>query len=64
MNRGLSQKFPQSLSRLFGSFLEHPMTGVFEHDNGHIGANQFHLLSEQCSVGVVAADSEDRHGQI
>src|SRR5712692_1769266 len=59
----VSQKLNQCISRLFWFFLEHPMSGVFEDDHRGIGSHNFHLLPQQISVCLLAADRKDRHGQ-
>ena len=40
------EKLYQRVSRFFGSFLEDPMTGVWQHDNGDIGRDQRHLCGQ------------------
>src|SRR3989442_430735 len=60
----VSQKLNQGISRLFWFFLEHPMSGIFQDDHRGIGSHNLHLLPQQISVCLPAADRKDRHGQL
>src|SRR5882762_1166770 len=58
------EKLQQSLARLLGPLFQHPMPGVLQHDNRHIGSNQLHLLCQRISQGLLTADHEDWHGEL
>jgi len=45
LSRRRSQEFDERVGRLFWIFLQHPMSGVFEDDDGHICRNQLSLLA-------------------
>jgi hypothetical protein len=40
-----SEKLLQRLGGLFGLFLEHPVAGVLQHDDGHVGRDQLCLFA-------------------
>src|SRR6266436_570401 len=61
---GMSEKLHERVSCLPGIFLEHPMAGVLQHDDRDIRSDQLHLLTQESSQGLLAADRENRHGQL
>src|SRR5438094_1784195 len=59
-----SEKLLQSVGRFLGPFLQHPVSGVLQHGDGHIRGDKFRLLTEYSSEGLLAADDEERHRQL
>ncbi len=57
----MSEKLHERVGGLLGVFLEDPMAGVFKHDDSHIRGDQLHLLPQEFSQGLFAADRQDRH---
>src|SRR5206468_3332662 len=59
-----SEKPLQSFGRFLGPFLQHPVSSVLQHGDGHIRGDKFRLLTEYSSESLLAADHEERHRQL
>src|SRR5260370_7070396 len=60
----MSEKLHERVGSFLGVFLEDPVSGVLEHDGGHIRSYQLHLLGEEFPQGVFAPDGQDGHGEL
>lgn len=58
-----SEKLHQRVHRLLRTFFHDPMSGVLEHDDGHIRSDQLHLLRQHISQRFFSADHENGHRQ-